>query len=147
MMTNVVAQLVVMIVTNWVGYEGFKLEYEDNITYTLNTTVQTHGLTWQPQVKYDERTECPFMNQVIASTNNYVRIGELIRIEKYVFEDGKELEKSRLWIGNVRQAGRKLMRTEWQWDKVGLDTGKVDRVLSPNNIYPGVNFAPLNIKR
>lgn len=153
MLTNVVATLVVMFTTNWVSYEGFRLEYESNITY-LNCQVSTvqnniNYMPWQPKVTFDEKTECPWVNQVRASTNTYARIGEVIKIEKYVFEGGKELEKSRQTVGYVRQAGRKFTRVEWQWDEAKPETGRVDRVLSPNNILGlpnGVTIVPLSIK-
>ena len=115
MITNIIAKLVVMVVTNWVSYEGFRLEYENNTvlvnaTYTpsQNNAVYT---PYQPKLIFDEKTECPWVNQVTASTNNYSRVGEVIRIEKYVFPDGKEMEKSREVVGRVRQVGKKIVKT------------------------------------
>ena len=121
MITNILAQLVICVVTNWIGYEGFKLEYENNITYCNVNTVNNF---YSPKVTFDERQECPFVNQVVASTNLYARIGEVIRIEKYVIGD-KEVEISRKVIGYARQEGRKLVRVEWQWDEVTLNTNRV----------------------
>lgn len=148
MITNVLAQLVIVFTTNWISYEGFRLEYESNITYlNCQTTQNSINYTpWQPKVTFDEKTECPWVNQVKVSTNTYARIGEVIKVEKYVFEGGKELEKSREVVGYVRQAGRKFMRTEWQWDEPKPETNKVGQVyINPNNIvtWPnGIIFSP-----
>lgn len=136
LVTNVLAKLVFIVVTNWTGYEGFKLEYESNMTY-VDCQVWAVGVNnspWQQKVKYDERVECPFESVVTVSTNTYGRVGEVIRIEKYVFEDGREMEKSRSVIGHVKQAGRKMVKMEWQWDIPVVETGKVAMVLCTNSV-------------
>ena len=136
--TNMLAKIVIIISTNWTSYEGFKLEYESNMTYcnaVLTPSVQGSGIAggtfnvpWSPKVILDEKLECPFVNQVVASTNNYARVGEVIRVEKYVLEGGWECEKSKTVIGYVKQAGRKMMKTEWQWDEPTNTTATVTTI-------------------